>query len=178
VPAGVAVLAVNTSDPEGFVSDATYFSGRPLGRPLTASSAVSLVEVMLIGTMTCDPSCGTTTVEMGSDTVLGTCTIMEPPPQLHPDAANPNPRKATPRPKPVDRNMECMRRRRPRVGESGYRRYRWIAAKFLIRDLAVRHEFLPGVATNTKVEWPIGNGLEMIRQMFCFVSLVNQQVNL
>jgi hypothetical protein len=26
VPAAVAVLAVNTSDPEGFVSDAAYFS--------------------------------------------------------------------------------------------------------------------------------------------------------
>src|SRR4029077_16738242 len=52
---------------------------------------------------------GTTTVEMGSETLIGTCAIMEPPPQLHPAAANANPRKATHRTRRIDRNMECMR---------------------------------------------------------------------
>jgi hypothetical protein len=46
---------------------------------------------------------------MGSETVIGTCAIMEPPPQLHPAAANANPRKAAPRTRRIDRNMERMR---------------------------------------------------------------------
>src|SRR5713101_622154 len=110
MPAGVAALAVNASDPEGFVSDAAYFSCRPIGRPLTDTSAVSLVEVMLMGTTTCVPSCGTTTVETGSETMIGIGTIMEPPPQLHPPAAKANPTKATPQARPLDRNMECMKK--------------------------------------------------------------------
>src|ERR1700730_1489226 len=109
MPAGAAALAVNVSNPEGFVSDAAYFSCRPVGRPLTDTSAVSLVEVMLMGTTTCVPSCGTTTVETGSETVIGTGTIMEPAPQLHPAAAKANPTKATPQARPLDRNMECMK---------------------------------------------------------------------
>jgi hypothetical protein len=48
-------------------------------------------------------------VEIGSETVIGTRAIMEPPPELHPAAANANPRKATPRTRRIDRNVECMR---------------------------------------------------------------------
>src|SRR6478609_10674910 len=109
MPAGVAALAVNASDPEGFVSDAAYFSCRPGGRPLTDTSAVSLVEVMLMGTTTCVPSRGTTTVETGSETMIGIATVIKPPPQLHPAAARANPTKATPQARPLDRDITCMK---------------------------------------------------------------------
>jgi tetratricopeptide (TPR) repeat protein len=50
---------------------------------VTDTRAVSLVEVIRMGTMTCVPSCGTTTVETGSETEIG-CMTMEPLPPPHP----------------------------------------------------------------------------------------------
>ena len=58
-----------------------------LGRPLTKTSAVSLVEVMLIGTMTGVPFCDTTTVDLTMETEIGTCEDVEPLPP-HPTAAS------------------------------------------------------------------------------------------
>jgi hypothetical protein len=66
------------------------------------------MEVISIGTMLCVPSCGTTTVDMGSETVIVT-RAMSHLRELHPAAANANPRKATPRTRRIDRNMEGMR---------------------------------------------------------------------
>jgi hypothetical protein len=62
-----------------------------------------------MGTTTGVPSCGTTTMETGSETVIGTGTIMEPPPQLLPAAPKANPTKATPQARALDRNMEVMK---------------------------------------------------------------------
>ena len=44
VPIIVVAPAVNVKVPEGFVSDAAYFSETPLGNPITETSAVSLVD--------------------------------------------------------------------------------------------------------------------------------------
>src|ERR1700757_4315450 len=63
------------------------------------------------------------------------------------------------------------------LGESSCRTYYWIAGKFLLRDLPVGHEFLAGVTANGKVERRTGDRLEMVHQIFCFVSLVDQQLN-
>src|SRR5260370_38783416 len=64
------------------------------------------------------------------------------------------------------------------MGESSYRSYNWIAGKFLLRDLPVGHEFLAGVTANGKVERRTGDRLEMVHQSVCFVSLVEQELNL
>lgn len=71
VPSGDDLLAVKLSVPDGLVSEAAYFSSTPPGKPPTITSAVSLVEVIWIGTFTCIPFCETTTTEIGRKTVIG-----------------------------------------------------------------------------------------------------------
>src|ERR1700694_438548 len=55
-PAGDDELAINVSNPEGLVSVAAYFCWTPDGRLLTTTSAVSLVEVIVIAVATELPS--------------------------------------------------------------------------------------------------------------------------
>jgi hypothetical protein len=78
---------MNVSIPEGLVSDAAYSCWTPPGKPFTATSAVSLVEVMLMFRLTGVPSWGTRIWEIETETVMvvgagpGVFEELFPPPQ-------------------------------------------------------------------------------------------------
>jgi hypothetical protein len=98
VPAGLVELAENASVPEGFVSVDEYFSWTPAGRGATATSALSLVDMIWIGTITAGPFLETTIVEIGKETEMGICVNIEPVaalPPPHPVKISANATKAT-----------------------------------------------------------------------------------
>jgi hypothetical protein len=92
LPAVADVLPVKVSVPERLPLTDVYCDVTPVGKPLTVTDGVPAGPVMVTGSWTVAPSCGTTTVELPSekDRVTGVGeTVTFPPP--HPIAASANP---------------------------------------------------------------------------------------
>ena len=77
------MFAMNSKMPEGFVSEAEYFTPQPCGNPFTATRAVSLGESIKIPTATGAPLCDTEIMFFTSETEMGFCEEKAPlfPPQ-------------------------------------------------------------------------------------------------
>jgi hypothetical protein len=87
VPATADFVAMNVSVPDGLVSVDAYIPETPPGNPLKFTSAVSLVELMVICARTGVPPGATTTVEGFNETVIGTMGTEPTPPPPHPHTA-------------------------------------------------------------------------------------------